>query len=227
VRGAALFDVDGTLIDSVDLHAAAWQRALEKFGHHVSYERVRVQIGKGGDNLLPVYLTEQQIAQYGKRLEDYRAQLFRREYLPKARPFPKVRELFERLRADGWKAALASSSDKEDLGRLKELAGIDGLVDAEISKADVEHSKPHPDIFAAALDKLGCPDPDGVLTIGDTPYDAEAAGKLGLRTIGIRCGGFAEEDLLAGGCFVLYDDPADILARYDESPFARLADDRD
>jgi nudix-type nucleoside diphosphatase (YffH/AdpP family)/HAD superfamily hydrolase (TIGR01509 family) len=219
VRGAVIFDIDGTLIDSVDLHAAAWREALRKFGHEVSFERVRSQIGKGGDKLLPVFLTQAEIEQYGTALEDYRAELFRREYLPKAKPFPGVRPLFERLRRDGWKIALGSSAKKEEVEYYKKLADIDGLTDAEVTKSDVKESKPAKDIFVAALKKLGPLDPDLVLVVGDTPYDAEAAGKAGLRTIGVRCGGWADEALREAGCFVLYDGPADILARYDETPF--------
>ena len=132
-----------------------------------------------------------------------------------------VRELLEQLRADGKRVVLASSAKADELETYKKLAGIEGLTDAETSSEDAERSKPQPDIFLAALERLGNPRPEDVVVVGDTPYDAEAAGKAGLRTIGVLCGGFSEESLRAAGCIAIYRDPADLLARYDRSPLAR------
>ena len=100
LRGV-IFDIDGTLLDSVDLHARAWQEAFRQFGREVPFEQVRSQIGKGGDQLLPVFFTEQELQQFGKELEEYRGQLFKQKYLPQVRAFPNVRELFERIINDG------------------------------------------------------------------------------------------------------------------------------
>jgi phosphoglycolate phosphatase-like HAD superfamily hydrolase len=126
--------------------------------------------------------------------------------------------LFERIKADGKRIALASSAKGDELEKYKKIANIADLVDAETSSDDAEQSKPHPDIFEAALERLGQISPERVVVIGDTPYDAEAAGKAGLRTIGVLCGGFPEADLRAAGCIAIYRDPADLLARYDTSP---------
>jgi HAD superfamily hydrolase (TIGR01509 family) len=223
---AVIFDVDGTLVDSVDLHARAWQEALARFGKQVPYERVRYQIGKGGDQLMPVFLSERELEEFGEELEKYRGELFKREYMPRVEGFPKVRELFERLRDDGKRIALASSAKGDEIEDYKKIAGIEGLVEEEASKDDAEKSKPHPDIFEAALARLGDPHPSRVIAVGDTPYDAEAAGKAGLRTVGFLCGGFPQEDLRAAGCIRIYRDAADLLARYDESPFAALTFDQ-
>ena len=217
---AVIFDIDGTLIDSVDLHARAWQEAFREFGREVEYAKVRHQIGKGGDQLMPVFFTEEELSRFGERMEKFRGELFKREYLPRVRPFPKVRELFERVRADGKRVALASSAKEEELKAYKEIANIADLVEEETSKDDVARSKPHPDIFASALAKLGRPSAREVLVVGDTPYDAEAAGKAGLRTTGVLCGGFPEQELRAAGCVEIYRDPADLLARYDETLIA-------
>jgi HAD superfamily hydrolase (TIGR01509 family) len=217
---AVIFDVDGTLVDSVDLHARAWQEAFARFGKQIPYERVRYQIGKGGDQLMPVFLSKRELEEFGEELEKYRGELFKREYLPLVKPFPKVRELFERIRRDGKRTALASSAKGDELEVYRKIAGIEGLVEEEASKDDAEKSKPHPDIFEAALARLGDPPVERVIVVGDTPYDAEAAGKAGLRTIGFLCGGFAEDDLRAAGCIRIYRDAADLLARYDESPIA-------
>jgi phosphoglycolate phosphatase-like HAD superfamily hydrolase len=126
--------------------------------------------------------------------------------------------LFERLKADGKRIALASSAKGDELQTYKKITGIGDLLETETSSDDAEKSKPHPDIFEAALERLGQISPERVVVIGDTPYDAEAAGKAGLRTIGVLCGGFPEADLRGAGCIAIYRDPADLLGRYDESP---------
>ena len=218
---AVIFDIDGTLIDSVDLHAEAWREALRHFGHDVPFEQVREQIGKGGDLLMAALLPEEEVRRRGKEIEEYRLDLFKREYLSRVKPFPSVRELFERIKADGLRIALASSAKKEELERYKQIAGIEDLVDAETSSDDAEKSKPHPDIFEAALDRLEGIAADDAIAVGDTPYDAQAAGKAGLRTIGLLCGGWPEGELREAGCIAIYRDPADLLRHYDQSPLAR------
>jgi HAD superfamily hydrolase (TIGR01509 family) len=215
-----IFDVDGTLVDSVDLHAAAWQETFQAFGHRFPFNRIRDQIGKGGDQLMPVFLSESDVRRRGKGIEEYRKRLFVEKYLPKVRPFPGVRALFERVRADGRRIALASSAHGVELDTYKRITGIDDLLDAESSKDDVSRSKPHPDIFEAALERMGL-DSDAVMVVGDTPYDAEAARRAGLRTIGVLCGGFDPTWLLEAGCIALFRDPEDLLTHYDRSPLAR------
>jgi HAD superfamily hydrolase (TIGR01509 family) len=218
---AVIFDIDGTLLDSVDHHAKAWQEILAQYGHQVPFREIRQQIGKGGDQLLPVFLSKEEIERFGDKIADERAALFRREYLPKVRSFPKVRELFERIRADGKRIALASSGKAEEVARYEQIAGIKDLVDASTSSDDAEKSKPHPDIYHAVLGKLRTVTPDEAIVVGDTPYDAQAARKAGLKTIGVLCGGFTEADLRSAGCIAVYRDPADLLAQYDSSPIAR------
>jgi HAD superfamily hydrolase (TIGR01509 family) len=217
---AVLFDVDGTLIDSVDLHARAWQEALADFGYEVAFEAVRSQIGKGGDQLMPVFVPKEDVERRGEELETYRGDLFRRKYLSEVRPFPKVRELFQRLRAERKTVVLASSGKVEEVERYMDIAGIADLIDASTSSDEVERSKPYGDIFAAALGKAAPAGAEETLVIGDTPYDAQAAGKVGLRTIGVLCGGFPDADLRAAGCSAIFRDPADLLARYEQSPLA-------
>lgn len=214
---AVIFDVDGTLIDSVDLHAQAWQQALAHFGHDEPYEKVRHQIGKGGDQLMPVFLSEEELKEYGEELEKFRGELYRNEFMNRVAPFPRVRELFERLRTDGKQIALASSAPEPELKYYKELLNIDDLIEAKTSADDAERSKPFPDIFAAALGQLDGVSAEEAVVIGDTPYDALAAGKINMETIGVLCGGFSEEELLDAGCVAIYTSPADLLDHYDES----------
>ncbi|PYS91038.1 MAG: HAD family hydrolase [Acidobacteria bacterium] len=217
---AVIFDIDGTLVDSVDLHARAWQEAFKHFGREIPYEQVRHQIGKGGDQLLPVFFTKEELDEFGEELEKYRGRLYKREYLPRVRAFPKVRALFECIRADGKQIALASSAKEEELKIYKKIANISDLVAEQTSADDADKSKPHPDIFQAALAQLDDVAPAETIVVGDTPYDAEAAGKARLRTIGVLCGGFPEAELRAAGCIAIYRDPADLLAHYDASPLA-------
>src|ERR1051326_9059914 len=106
---AFVFDIDGTLVNSNELHVDSWDRAFRQFGKEFSREKLRAQIGKGSDQYLPEFLTRDEIERFGKELDDYRSHLFRKEYLPKVRPFPKVGELFQRLRDDDRRAVLASS----------------------------------------------------------------------------------------------------------------------
>ena len=200
--------------------ARAWQEAFAHFGKQFSFERVRYQIGKGGDQLLPVFLSESEIEEFGEELTEYRGELFKREYLPRVTVFPRVRELFERVLEDGKRIALASSAKEEELKEYKRIANIEDLVEEETSADDAEKSKPHPDIFEAALEQLGDVEPSDAIVVGDTPYDAEAARKAGLRTIGVLSGGFPFEDLRAQGCVRIYKDAADLLANYDTSPLA-------
>jgi HAD superfamily hydrolase (TIGR01509 family) len=219
---ALIFDIDGTLLDSVDLHARAWQEAFQHFGHDIPFDKIRSQIGKGGDQLLPVFLDEEQRKNYGKKLEEYRADLFKRKYLAEVKPFPCVRELFQKAISSGQKVALASSARGDELKHYEQIANVEDLVHVETSSADADKSKPHPDIFQAALEHLGSEiDRSKIVVIGDTPYDAEAAGKAGLKTVGVLCGGFPEESLRGAGCFAIYRDPEDLLRNYEQSPLAK------
>ncbi len=218
---AVIFDMDGTLIDSNDFHARAWQEILARYGHEVTFEQARHQIGKGGDQLMPVFLSEEEVERDGPRIEKERSELFKRDYLPRIEAFPMTRELFERIKRDGKTILLASSSKAKELDAYKKIARIDDLIEDATSSDDAERSKPHADIFEAALTKLDGVTPAEAIVVGDTPYDAEAAGKAGLATIGLLCGGFPEAELRASGCIAIFRDPADLLARYDESPLGR------
>nr|WP_295372436.1 HAD family phosphatase [uncultured Sphingosinicella sp.] len=220
---AVLFDVDGTLIDSNDLHATAWRETFLKFGVDLPHELIRSQIGKGGDNLIPALLPRELVERKQQEIEDYRSDLFKRDYLPRVVPFPGVRALFERIYADGKKIVLASSAKGEEVEFHLGVIGAGDLVTGTTSADDAEHSKPDPDIFAAAMKKVAPLTPGEVVVVGDSPYDVEAACKLGLKTIGFRSGGFPDEVLLEAGAAELYDGVEDLLANYDGSLLARAS----
>jgi beta-phosphoglucomutase-like phosphatase (HAD superfamily) len=179
---AVIFDVDGTLVDSVEIHAEAWSEAFAHFGFDVPTRAVRPHIGKGGDHLLPVFLNAEQLESVGKKLDQFRSELFMTKYLE----------------------------------RHKQIAGIADLIHEETSRDDAAKSKPDPDIFQAALRRLGQVNPARTRVIGDTPYDAMAARPLNAPCIGVLCGGWHERELREAGCVAVYRDPSELLARLDE-----------
>jgi HAD superfamily hydrolase (TIGR01509 family) len=219
---AALFDVDGTLVDTNDLHTAAWREAFLHFGHDFAIATIREQVGKGGDNLIPTLIpdiTEEQ----AEEMDAFRGELFKRDYLPRAVPFPGVRALFERLVGGGVRIVLASSSSKAEVDFHLGLIGCSDLVSAVTTRDDVESSKPCPDIFAAALGKVAPLAADEAIVVGDTPWDVKAAARAGLGTIGFLSGGFSEEVLREAGAAFIYEGPQDLLARYASSPWGAAA----
>jgi HAD superfamily hydrolase (TIGR01509 family) len=218
---AVIFDVDGTLVDSNDFHVAAWREAFMCYGKELTYNKVHSQIGKGADQLMPVFLSLEELDLFGDELEKLRVDLFTQRYLPRVKPFPKVRELFVRIKADGMRIALASSAKQEELDGHKSRLQIEDLVDAATSADDVHRSKPCPDVFQAALERLHQVAPQDAIVVGDTPYDAMAAADAGMQAIGVLSGGFSEKSLRAHGAIAVYRDVADLYERYDESPLSR------
>ncbi len=218
---AVIFDVDGTLVDSNDLHVEAWREAFRRYGKELSFEDVHGQMGKGGDQLMPVFCSGEELEEFGEELEKRRVELFKSDYLPRVRPFPRVRELFERVRGEGLQIALASSAKEEELEHHKKSMGVAELLEAATSADDAERSKPHPDIFEAALAGLKGVRPEEAVVVGDTPYDVQAAAKAGIRSVGLLSGGFKEESLREAGAAAVYRDVSELLERFDESPLAR------
>ncbi len=218
---AVIFDIDGTLIDSVDAHAEAWQKAFKEFGREIKFYELRRQVGKGGDTFLPVFLTKREIEEFGEKVTDRRGEIFKNEFLKDIEPFPQVRELFERIKGDGKQIALASSANADELAEYKKIADIIDLIEEETSADDAKHSKPYPDIFQAALDKLEGVEASEAIIIGDTCYDIEAAAAAKIKSIGVLSGGWVRTELLKTGAVKVYKDAAEILEHYKDSPAAK------
>jgi HAD superfamily hydrolase (TIGR01509 family) len=214
---ALIFDVDGTLVDSVDLHARAWREAFAHFGFDLRHDAIRAQIGKGGDHIIPAFVPPPQVERLFEPLEKFRHDLFTREYLHQVKGFPGVRELFERLLDDGKQVALASSAKPDHLEALLHAARVHDLPLLRIASDDAAVSKPAPDIFNAVLARLGWPQREACVVVGDSPYDAEGGRRAGLHAIGVLSGGFPEHDLFEAGCVAVYGDIAGLRAAYERS----------
>lgn len=174
-----LTDIDGTLVDSNALHAEAWRRAFEHFEIQLGMDDAWRQIGKGADQLIPAFVPESDRERLEKPLKEFRKQIFHRDYMQRIVPFSQAHELLVRVRESGMKIVLATSSDQEDLATYGKLLQMEDLVDEASSSADATASKPAADIFDAALKKVGM-GPKQAIALGDTPWDAKAAGKLGI-----------------------------------------------
>lgn len=217
---AVLFDIDGTLVDSNDFHVAAWEEAFATVGARFEAQVIHDQIGKGTDMLVPALLPD--LDENGQeKLGETHGDIFKVRFLDRIQPFAGAREILARVHADGRRVVLASSASKAELDHYVGLLDAQVLVSETTSADDVERTKPAPDIFATALDKVAPLAPDEVLVVGDTPYDVDAARKCGIAAIGLRSGGFVDDALLAAGAVALYDDVAHLLRDYAQSPIAR------
>ena len=215
-KKAILFDIDGTLVDSNDLHVTAWDEVLREAGHNFDRATLHSQIGKGGDNYVPALLPEADEEEQ-ERLKKAHGEVFKR-YIHDIRPFPGARELLLKVRDSGRKVVLASSASGEELEKHVENLGAADILDGSTSKDDVGHSKPCPDIFQAALEQAGVSAEEAVV-VGDTPYDIEAARRSGIDAVAVRSGGFPDETL--HDAVAIYDDVGGLLADFDRSPLSR------
>jgi HAD superfamily hydrolase (TIGR01509 family) len=203
-----IFDIDGTLIDTNPTHVEAWRRAFKSLGYDVPAERIEVEIGKGGDLLVPAILGEEVEQRHGEALR--KAQ--KEEFLKLARGrrfrvFPCVAELMKSLRDRNIRTALATSSDAKHLKATSESAGIDlsHLADFLVTNDEAESSKPAPDLVVAACEKLSL-DPGECAMVGDTIYDAQACRGAGVVFLGLESGGTGAETLLEAGAAEVWRD---------------------
>jgi HAD superfamily hydrolase (TIGR01509 family) len=202
----ALFDIDGTLLESNDAHAHAWIDAFTEAGFGIPLERVRPLIGMGADQLIPaVKLGLSADANPGKNIAARRAQIFKRSYLRDLQPTRGARALVLLLRERGVTCVAATSAKQDELDDLLARADVADLFQLRSTSDDADTSKPAPDIVQAALAKANALPGETVL-IGDTRYDIEAAARAGVTAIALRCGG--SNDLRLAGAAAIYDDPA-------------------
>jgi HAD superfamily hydrolase (TIGR01509 family) len=215
---AVIFDIDGTLIDSNEFHIAAWREAFAATGHGVPAERIRPQVGKGGDQLVPAILGDDGERRDGAAVRERHEAAFleaaRREHF---QVFPNVQDLLDTLRGRGIKVGLATSSKDKVVDAIQTSARIDlrALADVTVTADAADASKPAPDLVLVTLDKLKL-DARECVMVGDTVYDAAAARRAGVRFIGLLCGGCAtKESLESARARSVWRDPADLLGHLD------------
>ena len=208
-----LLDVDGTLIDNNLLHVLAWRRAFERLGKQVPVSAIVYKIGMGGDKLAPAILGEGDEEGAKKAREFHGEEYKKSELIKHSRVFPGAIELLKELRARGVQIALASSAKPEEIEHYLKLLGGKGMVDHIVTQAEVEETKPAPDIFSQALKKFE--GPRQAIVIGDTIYDINAAKKVGLPCVAVLSGGLERELLEQAGAAAIYDGAAAILKDLD------------
>lgn len=205
-RPAALLDLDGTLVDSVYHHVVAWQDALRNGGHEVAAVRIHAGIGMGSDRLLPWLL--------GGHVDaaDELSAGHRRRFLERAedlRPTPGARQLLEDLRVREVPFVVATSAGEEE---REALLAVLGEPDLPLAGAGEHDSKPSPDTILGACGELGVT-PDQAVIVGDAPWDAIAARRVGVRAIGVRCGGFGDDVLREAGVERIVDNPRGLIGQ--------------
>lgn len=217
---AVFFDIDGTLVDSNEHHVSAWHDAFRAAKLSVERHRIREQIGKGGDLLIPALVPE--VSEDVRRtVSAHHDEIFQRRHLKQVEPFPDAVALLRRVHDSGREIVLATSASSKEVTYYLSHLAIDKLVIATTSIDDIKTSKPAGDIYAAALAKVSALRADDVVAVGDTPYDIAGAKKCGIGTIAVRSGGFDDKTLLEAGAIALYDDIASLLADYERSPLNR------
>jgi HAD superfamily hydrolase (TIGR01509 family) len=210
-----ILDVDGTLLDSNDAHAAAYAEALAGERLHVAQEKLRGLIGMGGDKLLARVGVDPR-SDTAARVTQQKRAIFATRYLPRLGATPGARDLLDHMRARGLRLVVATSASREEVGALLHAARIDDLVEDESTSSDAKSSKPDPDIVEAAIARSGL-DRSELAMLGDTPYDLAAAEQARVPLVALTCGGWRKEELARADA--IYIDPADLLSQYEESLF--------
>ena len=219
VPTAFLFDLDGTLVDSVYQHVLAWKEALDREGVSLSVWRIHRKIGMSGGLFANILLRETGLDITEERLERLRrwhAEAYNRQADAGAiRPLPGARELLAFLGEEGIPGANATSGRMETAAPNIAALGVDPARVPVVTRDQVRHAKPDPDLFLAAADRLGA-DIEHSLVIGDSIWDMLAAQRARALGVGLLSGGYGQEELERSGAFRVYDDPADLLRHVDE-----------
>jgi HAD superfamily hydrolase (TIGR01509 family) len=215
-ESALLFDLDGTLIDSVYQHVIAWREALEQLGVNLAVWKIHRRIGMSGGLFVSALrreigaeLDEETLA----RLPDLHAELYARHYAG-VRPLPGATELLAGLTELGIPWAIATSGAERTAGRARGLLGLPDDVPM-VTRDLVRYAKPDPDLFLAAAARIGVDIRDSIV-VGDSVWDLLAARRAGALGIGLLSGGYGREELIYAGAFRVYEDPGDLLAHLDE-----------
>jgi phosphoglycolate phosphatase-like HAD superfamily hydrolase len=217
-----IFDVEGTLVDSVQQNLLGLQVCLADFGISIPYELLQLSSGLDGDQTLQLVAPDLNAPERRVVLEA-QGRMYEAKYLGSVKAFAGVRDVFGALR-EGGRIALATDCKGPELSHYRSLLNVDDFIDAMACGDDVEHGKPDPRLIGLALGKLGSSAGQAVM-IGDTPYDAEAASGAGTAAAGLLTGGFAKQALLEAGCFVVANELRELPAGLEAGQRSRLSRD--
>jgi HAD superfamily hydrolase (TIGR01509 family) len=220
--GAVLFDVDGTLMDTVYLHTVVWWETLRQQGHLVTMARIHRCIGMGSDHLLDALLGEERDHGEDDALSAAHDTLYA-QYWSRLTPLPGASDLLRACAGRGWQVVLASSASGAEAEVMTRALDVGEAITAVTTSDDVASSKPAPDLVQQALEKAGV-GPERAVFVGDAIWDARAAGKAGVRCLGLLTGGWTRQELGEAGADAVYDSPADLLAQIDSSALAAVAE---
>jgi HAD superfamily hydrolase (TIGR01509 family) len=216
---AAILDVDGTLVDTNYHHAIAWYRAFRRHGIVLPVWRIHRHIGMGGDQLVEALTDARTERERGDDVRAAEAELYL-ELIDEVEPFDGAHGLITDLKERGCAVVLASSAKAEEIEHYIDLLDARDLADAWTTAADVEATKPEPDLVRAALDRAGSSADDAAM-VGDTPWDVKAAAAAGVPTIAVRTGGFSIDELEGAGAAAVFESIEELRRRLDETAFTR------
>lgn len=201
-------DVDGTLVDSVYQHAVAWSDAFHAAGVPVTAASAHRHVGMGGDHLVEAVAGADVERRLGDRIRDNHAARFAK-LRPRVVPLPGATDLLRAARGEGRRVAIGSSAKLEEMEAYLDLLGAHELVDAWTTSADVDSTKPDPDLVSLAAEQAGG---RPVVMIGDAPWDCEAAARVGVPTLALLTGGFCRHELLEAGAVEVFEDAGALAA---------------
>ncbi|KOG41766.1 HAD family hydrolase [Streptomyces resistomycificus] len=213
---AAVFDVDGTLVDTNHLHVTTWWEAFRQAGHRVPMHAIHRAVGLGSDDLIEHLLGEDRDQDRDAELSAAHKALYG-QYFDRLPALQDAGRLLRRLDQRGWRVVLATSASGAELGALRRAIGADDAIAATASADDVTEGKPAPEPVEHALELADVPAERAVF-VGDTVWDMQAGSRAGVRCVGVLCGGIPRADLEEAGASAIYADPAHLLASLAESP---------
>ncbi|HEX8742722.1 MAG TPA: HAD family hydrolase [Thermoleophilaceae bacterium] len=216
MAGAAILDIDGTLVDTNYQHAVAWYRAFRQHDIVLPVWRIHRHIGMGGDQLVESLTDASTEEERGDDIRTAEKALYL-ALIEEVEPFERARELIERLKDAGRTVVLASSAKEDEVEHYLDLLDARELADGWTTSADVEATKPEPDLVKAALEKAGV-EPGEAVMVGDTPWDCKAAEAAGVQTVALITGGFSEQELREGGAVAVFESIGDLLDGIGETP---------
>ena len=214
---AAIVDVDGTLMDTNYHHALAWQRAFHRHGLTLPAWRIHRHIGMGGDQLVSALCGDRIERELGEHIRASEKELYE-ELIDEVRPLEGAREFIAELKGRGRAVVLSSSAKASEVDHYLDLLDVRDLVDGWTTSADVEETKPEPDLIVAGIEKAGT---DEAVMIGDATWDCEAARKVCLGTLAVLTGGYGEDELRRAGALAVYESVDELRRRLDETPLGR------